>query len=192
MQGIFAGIMISIGCVAYLMHPNVLGAFLFSIGLITIVLLDFNLFTGKAGLYSQGKITLLELGQMWVENLIGVSTTALVIMLFPQALDLAESAQKIVETANGNPLISNLALGVACGFLMNLAVTLIKKEHTLFVLIMPVMTFILCGYRHCVADMFYVVLGMTSLKQCLILIPITVGNFIGCNIFGWLAPEVLE
>ena len=47
-KSINAGVCVSIGCKIYLSCENkYIGALLFSIGLIAILILDFNLFTGK-------------------------------------------------------------------------------------------------------------------------------------------------
>ena len=49
-NSIWGGIMISIGAMIYLNCPNkVVGAFLFSIGLITIMIFKFKLYTGEIG-----------------------------------------------------------------------------------------------------------------------------------------------
>ena len=45
-----------------------------------------------------------------------------------------------------------------------------------------VAAFILGGFYHCVADMFYTVMGAVSLKQVANLIFVTAGNTIGCNL----------
>ena len=45
--------------------------------------------------------------------------------------------------------------------------------------IAPVAAFILAGFNHCVADMFYITLGMTKYSDLLSLIPTTFGNVIG-------------
>lgn len=50
LKGIYAGIMIAIGAVAYLAIPNkVVGAFIFSVGLLTVCMYGMNLYTGKIG-----------------------------------------------------------------------------------------------------------------------------------------------
>lgn len=50
LKGVYAGIMIAIGEVAYLVIPNkVVGAFIFSVGLLTVCMYGMNLYTGKIG-----------------------------------------------------------------------------------------------------------------------------------------------
>ena len=65
---------------------------------------------------------------------------------------------------------------------MYIAVTGFTKTNNYLFLILPVVTFMISGYNHCVTDMFYVNLGVTELKDYLILIPTTIGNFLGSSI----------
>lgn len=49
-KSIYAGFMIGIGGIIYLSLDNpIIAAFLFSFGLLTIIIQQFNLFTGKIG-----------------------------------------------------------------------------------------------------------------------------------------------
>lgn len=56
-----AGILIAVSAIVYLKIGGIVGAFLFSIGLLTILHFKLRLFTGKAGLLSKGRITPIEL-----------------------------------------------------------------------------------------------------------------------------------
>ena len=57
-KGIYAGLMIGIGGVAYLSVKNpVAGSFFFSIGLLTICMYGMNLYTGKIGYVLVNKLT---------------------------------------------------------------------------------------------------------------------------------------
>ena len=72
-DSIFAGVMIAIGAVIYLNCPNrIVGAFLFSIGLIVIMEFEFNLYTGKVGFARTFKDSLL-LVLIFITNAIGCS-----------------------------------------------------------------------------------------------------------------------
>ena len=48
-KGLLAGMMISLGCTIFLKIGGIVGAILFSIGLLGVVTYQLNLFTGKAG-----------------------------------------------------------------------------------------------------------------------------------------------
>ena len=99
------------------------GAFLFSIGLLTICMLELSLFTGKVGGSNDTK----ELFTTLVLNIFGV-----IIM-------------RILFTFN-----NMFVLGIGCGMLMQIGVTAYKKNLPILT-IMCVMAFILAGYKHCIA-----------------------------------------
>ena len=71
--------------------------------------------------------------------------------------------------------------GIFCNVLVCVAVylsSLIKEINTakLLVIIIPVALFVISGYEHSVAEMFYFSAGKTSFQN---LIPVTLGNIIG-------------
>lgn len=58
-KSIYAGIMIGLGGIAYLaVQGGLLGAFLFSIGLISVIEFDLNLYTGKVADFENYKLNL--------------------------------------------------------------------------------------------------------------------------------------
>lgn len=161
-----------------------IGSALFAIGLITILHFKLELFTGKAGLYTQNKICLDKLGEVWVGNMIGAAFAAILIKWTPIGVELAERANVIINNKIDSGIYANFIYGIFCGLLMYIAVSIWNSDKIFT--IMPVMAFILCGFNHCVADMFYLHLGCESPLNYFILIPITVGNFIGTNILPWM------
>jgi formate/nitrite transporter FocA (FNT family) len=77
----------------------------------------------------------------------------------------------------------NIILGIFCGLLMYIAVTAYETKP--WVTVMCVSAFILSGFNHCVADMFYCFIASPHINIGLAAIMIlctTVGNVIGCNI----------
>ena len=175
-----AGIMIALGGVVNLTVGGPLGAVLFSIGLITILVFGFDLFTGKAGLLATGEITPVKLAHIWGYNFMGAAIMALIIAIAKP--ELGEAAKAIVEIRNANGELINMFLGILCGILMYVAVMGYKKTGNFLLAVFPVAVFILCGYNHCVADMFYISLGATKVTDLMSLIPTTIGNVIGANL----------
>ena len=55
LSSILAGIMVAIGTIVYLNSQSMLGAFLFAIGLLTILHFKLDLFTGKVPYIKNGK-----------------------------------------------------------------------------------------------------------------------------------------
>jgi hypothetical protein len=94
---IAAGIMIGMSAALYLKIGGALGAFLFSVGLLTILSFKFKLFTGKAGLLAKGEIDLAELGLIWCGNFAGCALASCLV-----GDKVAEAARRIVEIRIGN------------------------------------------------------------------------------------------
>ena len=186
MLSILAGFLILMGGIIYLPLGGTVGALFFSLGLITIVTFKFNLFTGKAGLLATGEITPVELFVIWCGNFIGAIFGAVAASVLPQAELITNRAAEIVALRVSNPPLVNFALGVMCGLLMYIAVTGFAKTRNYLFLIFPVAFFILAGFNHCVADMFYTTLGASHIKEMAHLIPTTLGNIVGTNIIPYV------
>ena len=184
-KGLYAGIMIGIGGIAYLAIPNkMVGSFIFSIGLLTVCMYSLNLYTGKIGYILVNKLSYIaELIISLLGNFVG---TFLVgnIMRLTRYTNLIETAQDIVNTKLNDNVLSILILSIFCGIIMYIAVNNYKKENSdigkYIIIIMGVMAFILCGFEHCVANMFYFsIAGVWNLKVLLYLLVMILGNSIG-------------
>lgn len=185
-KSILAGLMISVGSVSFLSVDNkIAGTFLFSLGLYTIIILKFDLFTGKVGyLMTNRNISYLKyLGLVWLGNLIGCIAGAASVAATRLKID--SSALTAAKYADSLP--SLLILGVFCGMLMFIAVEGYKRTSNPLIVVLPVMGFILCGFEHCIADMFYFAFNFFkgafsfyALADTLLrLAVITLGNLIG-------------
>jgi formate/nitrite transporter FocA (FNT family) len=186
MYSILAGIMISLGCIINLQVGGIVGALLFSIGLITILMFNFDLFTGRAGLIPSGQITWKKLGLIWLGNLYGCLMVAAAMSLTPLGVALGATAQAIVATRIANGVLANVILGGCCGILMYIGVGLFTKQNNPIYAAMPVATFILSGYNHCVADMFYLTIANSPWIAWGTLIPTTIGNILGCCLIPFI------
>ena len=67
--------------------------------------------------------------------------------------------------------------------------TFAVKSKDDFCILLSVAAFILCGFRHCVADMYYVLLGATSWINWVGLISVTLGNILGGILYRELPKE---
>jgi formate/nitrite transporter FocA (FNT family) len=179
---ILAGFCIGIGATVYLSVDGPVGALLFALGLMTIICFEFKLFTGKAGLLANASISPVELGKIWIGNFIGTGVCAFLLGLTPVGEKLRLLAQQIVETRNAQNIFENMILGLFCGVLMYVAVTGFKMSGNYLFIYIPVATFILSRFNHCVADMFYIWLSAERISDFLSLIPTTIGNICGCNL----------
>lgn len=191
---VMAGIMISIGGIVNLsMSNNVVGAALFSIGLFFVVVCGLNLYTGKVGYLVNNNVGyLVFLAVVWVGNLAGTFVTGS-LMRLTRHTQLIEKAVGICTTKNGDNFISIFILATLCGLLMFLAVDNYRKIQDSFgknfSIIICVMVFILAGFEHCIANMFYYsIAGMWSGQTFLYIIVMSVGNGVG----GCIMPLVYK
>lgn len=185
-ESIFAGLLIAMGGAMYLAIDNeVVGAIMFSLGLLTILHFQLRLFTGKAGLLLSGDIRPVRLGSIWCGNLLGTGIGAMLCLLvsWSDKHGFIQGATKIMNTRTSNMWFENIILGIFCGLLMYIAVTAYETKP--WVTVMCVSAFILSGFNHCVADMFYFFIASPHINIGLAAITIlctTIGNVIGCNI----------
>lgn len=151
-----AGIMIAIGGSVFLACDNkYVGAVLFSVALLCICYLGYYLFTGKIGYLAKdfSKSNILSLATGLAVNLI---ITFLLGMLISFALpNLAEKAHTICTAKLEQSFLITFIRAVFCGVLMYTAVEIFKEKKTPLGIIFCIPVFILCGFEHSVADMFY-------------------------------------
>lgn len=180
MNSILAGIMIAVAATAYLSVGGIAGACLFSLGLMTILVFKWDLFTGKAGLLAIGEIKIGKLIKIWFGNLFGVFIGVSIVLMSPIGEGLSQKAQEILAIRNANPPFMNFLLGIGCGLLMYIAVNGFARSGSYLFVIFPVMSFILIGFNHCVADMCYICMACRSFSDFSSLISTTFGNVLGC------------
>lgn len=186
MYSILAGFFISIAAAIFLTVQGPLGAFMFSLGLLTILFFKLELFTGKAGLISTKNIKIGKLLRIWCGNFIGSIMGVFLLSITNISDKIVEPANVILNARLSNSWFENIILGFFCGVLMYVAVQNYKTAP--YVTILCVASFILLGANHCVADMSYLLIAATAdnwIAALITLLCSTLGNFIGCNLIGW-------
>lgn len=174
-KSIMAGIMVSIGGVAFLSCENrYIGALLFSVGLISIVMLGMNLYTGKIGyVLENDKIFFVDTVLSVVGNAVGC--LALGLAKAPIGSVAAICTAKLAKA----PLAAFID-AILCGILIYVCVDIFKKKNTVIGIVFCIPTFILCGFEHSIADMFYLFNARIFSLQAVIFIAIIVaGNAVG-------------
>lgn len=192
-SAVLAGICIGLGGTVFLsLEDRVLGALFFTVGLFTICTQGLHLYTGKVCyVWEKDRSYALDLLPIWLGNLAGTFLLAAVERCTRIAPALAEKAQGLCETKLGDSLISIFLLAMFCNMLIYIAVEgFNKNEHQVgkyLALFFGVAVFILCGFEHCVANMYYFsVAGMWSGKALVYLLVMTLGNSVG----GWVFPVI--
>ena len=185
---ISAGFLIAIGGSVFLAcDDKTTGAVLFSVALLCICYLGYYLFTGKIGYLAEdttGKnITTLAVGL--AGNLI---TTFLLGMLIRYTLPaLGDKAETICAAKLSQSFINSFIRAVFCGMLMYLAVQIFREKKTPIGIIFCIPVFILSGFEHSIADMFY--FGASGLFDTKILsfeLAAVLGNTVGSLILPLL------
>ena len=208
--GIFAGMFIGFGAIGFLTLTanltgelaglgKLLGACVFPVGLMMVILCGAELFTGNnllALAAMDKKITIPAMLRNWVfvyiGNVIGSYLLALIVAksgLFSGDAMLANAVK--VATAKVSMSFGAAVLrGILCNILVVLACWLQAGAKDLggkiFAIFFPIMLFVLSGFEHSVANMFYLPLGQflggaVSTGQVWFnnILPVTLGNMIG-------------
>ena len=193
-KAIMGGIAISFGGIIYLSLGNpVAGAFLFSLGLFTIYTFGLNLFTGKVCYIPNKKPAyLLDVAVVYAGNAVGTVGMGLLVRN-TKLSRLVEHGEEIVHNKLADTLPSTFIMAIFCGIMMCIAVmgfqTIQDSVGKHIALILPVMVFILSGFEHSIADLFYfTVAGVWGAKAVLYSGIIALGNAVG----GLLIPLSLR
>ena len=185
-KSILAGIMIGIGGTIYLSLDNkIVGSILFAIGLFIIVVYSFNLYTGKIGylINNFNKKYIRELIITLIGNLIGTFFVGFILRYTRTYNMISEKAKTLADIKLNDTLISILILSFFFGILMYLAVNTYKEVKDIgkyLAVFLGVIVFILCGFEHCIANMYYFSVSSTwSLNTLLYLLVMILGNSLG-------------
>lgn len=174
-----------------------LGAAVFPVGLMLVVICGAELFTGN-NLMSLALMTKkITAGQMlknwcvvWLGNLVG--SLALVLIVKYGGVLAGDAATKAIGIAEGKATLDVMTMilrGILCNILVVLAVWMATSAQDIvskiFACWFPIMLFVLCGFEHSVANMYFIPMGMAlganiAMGQCITnLICVTIGNLLG-------------
>ena len=183
---ILAGLCIALGGTVYLTLENkIVGAFLFAVGLFTICTFGFNLFTGKVCyVFERDLDYLVDVAVIWLGNLAGTVLSGVALLATRVGPQLAEKAAAVCATKLGDSLLSIFILAIFCNIMIFIGVDGYNKNPhepgKYLAMFLAIMVFILCGFEHCIANMFYfTVAGVWSGKALLYILVMTLGNAVG-------------
>lgn len=168
-KSVVAGVFISIGAAAFLSIGYPFGPLVFAFGLISVVLTQTLLFTGRSGFIVEKYWLLIP---MLVLNGIGCWMVALLFDF------------DVSNIINSRTSMSWYILGgrsILTGAIMTVSVFYAKERGNWLPLLFGIPAFIIAGLPHCVADIFYYACAGFSIDLIIPWLVSVVGNFIGCN-----------
>ena len=194
-RSFLAGVLVSMGGVVYLMSSDkVSGSFLFSFALFAIVNLNLNLYTGKIG-YLVLNLNWKYVGMLGITlvgNFLGTLCTAFLIRL--TRMDIMDTVAKVTQVKLDDSYVSMFVLAIFCGMLMFLGVDLFRSIESYvgkaLSIIFVVMIFIVSGFEHCIADMFY--FNLAGNLNFVTLAVLILGNSVGGTLLCFLCEKGKE
>lgn len=187
-NSIAAGIFIGIGGSVFLAIENkIAGAVFFTVALLCICQLELLLYTGKIGFlaFDHGRTEICTTVVCLVGNCIGTDLAGTAIRYCrPQVIDRAVT---MMEDKLAVSFGRTFFTALFCGILMYAAVRIYRERQSLSGILFCVPVFILAGFEHSIADMFY---AWTALvgggRTVLFLAVVVLGNTVG----GLLIPTL--
>ncbi|MBR5410552.1 MAG: formate/nitrite transporter family protein [Clostridia bacterium] len=182
LSGVSAGVMISIGGAVYLACENkIVGAVLFTVALLTICIKGYSLYTGKIGFipekHDAESLSTLFLGLLG--NTIGTLFCGLIIRFGMPSLGETAEVLCTAKLVGQSPL-STLVRGIFCGILMYIAVSIYREKWQIVGILFAIPVFILAGFEHSIADMFYFTAAGFVNWRCLPFVALVlIGNSLG-------------
>ena len=183
MRGLLAGIMIGIGGTCYLsIDDKIVGALLFSVGLLVICRCGLYLYTGRICYVAFRVEGFIHAVNVLIENFIGSYLVAIAVHYVRP--DLIKKCKSMCENKLSEPWYITILLSIFCGVLIFFAVEGYKNGSELCI-IMCVTAFIVCGFEHCIANMFYMLMTYPLVPNgivdnvCIFWLLCILGNTIG-------------
>lgn len=154
---------------------RLLGGLVFALGLVLVVVGGAQLFTGDALMvmaWASGRLTFKQMLRVWtlvwLGNFLGALGTAGLVFLSGQYSfghgAVGATALSIATAKSALPVGQAFFLGILCNVLVCLAVWLALGARSvtdkILAVTLPVSAFVAAGFEHCVANMYFVPLGL--------------------------------
>ncbi len=209
--GIMAGIFIALAAIGAIsiwgMNGDIsikkfLGAAVFPVGIVFVVIAGSELFTGNALMavaLLNKKISLSKLLKNWTAVYLGnfIGSVFIAFLMYKSGIwiqdgTLNSMGEFSVSVGNNKVALDFMTAfyrGILCNIIVVLAVWTASATNSMIgkigALWLPVTVFALSGYEHCVANMFFIPVAMFHSTNITIvnlfqnLIPVTLGNIVG-------------
>ncbi|MFR1835330.1 MAG: formate/nitrite transporter family protein [Turicibacter sanguinis] len=202
LEGLFIGLgytgyLIVSGIMADAAVGKVVGALLFPVGLLLVLIAGADLFTGNTLVTMAWYKKEIKLGDVaknlsivWLGNLVG-ALFLVVLVYYSNTFtgSIAEGVMHLAEKKVHLNMVELLTRSTLCNILVAITVYMsyAAKDVTGKVIIsyIPIWLFVITGFEHCVANMFVLPMGyllgadLTIGQIMANIIPVTIGNIIG-------------
>jgi formate/nitrite transporter len=154
---------------------RLLGGLAFSLGLVLVSIGGAQLFTSDALMVMAWASGHVSLGRMvrvwsivWLGNFVGALGTAMLVFLSGQYTfgqgAVGATALYFATAKSGLPPVQAFFLGILCNVLVCLAIWMTLGARSIsdkiLAIILPITVFVAAGFEHCVANMYFVPLGL--------------------------------
>jgi formate/nitrite transporter len=213
MLGLLAGAFIGLGGMLFVIVKSdaslsfaisqLLGGFVFCLGLILVVIAGAELFTGNnllAMAWADGQITTREVLRNWLwvcaANFVGATGLALLVYLsghtHANGGAIGATVLKIALNKQNLPWHEAFFKGVLCNVLVCLAVWMAMAGRSVMdkvvAIVFPITAFVAAGFEHSIANMYFMQLALIIQY----FEPVTAGNALSvAGMFGNLVPVIL-
>ena len=189
-----SGLSIGVGGTAYLLACHLfgsagklIGACLFSLGILAIVMFEMKLFTGLiSDIPEMGVKNFWKLPVCFLGNMLGVIFTALLVKYSPLADIVVPKGAELIEGKIFADMwaLKGMCSGILCGFLITLSIGAVKYAprkglSTTVGVMFPIIVFAFCGFDHSVANTLYIFFLGFSWQAVGYLLMCVLGNIIG-------------
>ena len=189
-----SGLTIGIGGTASLLASHIfdnagklIGATLFSLGILAIVMFEMKLFTGLiSDIPEMGVKNFWKLPVCFVGNMLGVIFTAVLVQFSPLADIVVPKGAEVISGKIFAEMwpIKAFCSAILCGFLITLSIGAVKYAprkglSTTVGVMFPIIVFAFCGFDHSVANTLYVYFLGFSWQAVGYLMMCILGNIVG-------------
>ncbi|MCF8069776.1 MAG: formate transporter FocA [Desulfobacterales bacterium] len=163
----------SIGIIPYGVR-QLLSGFVFSLGLVLVIVGGAELFTGNAMIimaWAGKKVSTISLLKNWIVvfigNLVGSIATVILVFISEQYTfgngAVGNTALMTANAKSGLDFFQAIALGILCNALVCLAVWLTFSARSttdrILAIIPPITAFVAAGFEHSIANMYFIPMG---------------------------------
>ena len=189
-----SGLTIGIGGTASLLASHIfgnagklIGASLFSLGILAIVMFEMKLFTGLiSDIPEMGVKNFWKLPVCFIGNMLGVIFTAILVKFSPLADVVVPKGAEVISVKIFAEMwpIKAFCSAILCGFLITLSIGAVKYAprkglSTTVGVMFPIIVFAFCGFDHSVANTLYIYFLGFTWKSVGYLLMCVLGNIVG-------------